>query len=204
MRQRDLEILLDKHVPAFPSPKAELEQYRTPAPVAADLLYKAYALGDVAEKRVVDLGCGTGMLACGAALLGARVVAVDVDADALAAASRAATALAVDVAFEHADVAAWRGQADVAISNPPFGAQRPGADRPFLEAAIRAAPVAYVFSNAGTEEFVRRFAADLGAAPTHAWPYAFAVPHQFRFHTRARQDVAVVVHRLVRPEVDGG
>ncbi|HEV8361491.1 MAG TPA: 50S ribosomal protein L11 methyltransferase, partial [Candidatus Thermoplasmatota archaeon] len=63
-------MLLQK-VPPHPAPKAELEQYQTPAPIAADLVYRALAAGDVAGKRVLDLGCGTGILAIGAALVGA-------------------------------------------------------------------------------------------------------------------------------------
>ncbi len=72
MKQRKLEIILEQ-AKVFESPSAELEQYYTPATVAARLLHFAFLRGDIASKRVVDLGCGTGVLALGAALLGGVV-----------------------------------------------------------------------------------------------------------------------------------
>lgn len=204
MRLRDLEILLEKNVRPFPSPKAELEQYRTPAGTAARLLYQAHALGDVAGRDVLDLGCGTGMLALGAAVLGAaRVTGVDVDAGALDAARAGAAALGVDAAFVQADLRDGLDLvADVVFTNPPFGAQVPGADRPFLAAAFRAAPVAYVFANAPGAAFVEARARDAGYAPSHGWDVAFDVPHVYAHHTRTRQTIPVKVQRFVRLQVD--
>src|SRR5687767_111233 len=148
MRLRDLEILLEKNVAPFPSPRAELEQYRTPAHVAANLLFEAFGLGDLDGRDVLDLGCGTGMIALGAALLGARVTGLDIDHAALALAETSAKALGVDARFVHADVREARDlRADVVFTNPPFGAQVPCADRPFLAAAFAAAPVVYAFAN---------------------------------------------------------
>ncbi|HLE96440.1 MAG TPA: METTL5 family protein [Candidatus Thermoplasmatota archaeon] len=199
MRQRDLEILLERSVPAFLTPRPDLEQYRTPAKVAADWLYKAHALGDLAGKDVLDLGCGTGMLSVGAALLGARVTGVDVDTNALEAAREAAARAHVEIETISGDVAAVTlPEADTALTNPPFGAQRRGADRPFLEAAFRAAHVVHAMVNAPSVGFVEAFAAKRGAARTHVWRYAFAIPHQFWFHEKARQDVETFVVRFER------
>jgi len=78
MKQRKLEIILQQ-AKVFESPSAELEQYNTPATVAARLLQFAFLHGDIAGKRVVDLGCGTGVLALGAALLGGVATGVDSD-----------------------------------------------------------------------------------------------------------------------------
>lgn len=206
MRLRDLEILLEKNVAAFPSPKTELEQYRTPADTAARLLFEAYGLGDLEGKTVLDLGCGTGMLALGAALLGARTVTgLDLDAGALEAASASARALGVAerAHFVHRDLRDGVDvTADVVFTNPPFGAQVPGADRPFLAAAFRAAPVVYVFANAPGAAFVEARGAEAGFARTHGWDVAFTIGHVFGHHTRARQDVPVKVLRLVRGKVE--
>ncbi|WP_435065426.1 METTL5 family protein [Halobaculum sp. EA56] len=72
-------------VAGFADPTASLEQYPTPADVAAHVVHLADLRGDVAGRTVLDLGAGTGMFALGAALRGARrVVGVELDAGALA------------------------------------------------------------------------------------------------------------------------
>ncbi len=201
MRLRDLERMLSR-VPPHPSPKLELEQYATPADLAGPLLHEALALGDVEGKRVVDLGCGTGVFALGASILGAAEVAgVDVDASALAVARREADRLGARVEWVEADVRAWRGAADTVLMNPPFGAQARGADRAFLDAAFRAAPVVYSLHNAGTRAFVEEYAAAAGFRATHAWAMRFALRHTYRHHEKAVQEIDVVALRLCRDSV---
>jgi len=79
MNLRQLEMRLER-LQGFERPTARLEQYQTPAPVAARLLHHAAMQGAIEGRRVCDLGCGTGILACGAALLGASAVTgVDID-----------------------------------------------------------------------------------------------------------------------------
>lgn len=198
MRLHELERTLGT-IPPHPAPKLELEQYATPAEIAAPLLFEAWTLGDVEGKRVVDLGCGTGVFAIGAALLGAaHVEGVDVDETALAVARREAARLGADVTWTHADVASWRGAADTAVMNPPFGAQQRGADRAFLDAAFSAAPTVYTMHNAPTRPFVEAHAARAGSAVTHAWALRFALKHQYRHHAKAVREVDVVALRLVR------
>src|SRR5436309_2474941 len=93
MRQHELERALSR-IPPHPKPRADLEQYATPADVAAPLLFEALALGDIEGKHVVDLGAGTGVLAIGAALLGAReIVGVELDEAAAAVAREQAARL---------------------------------------------------------------------------------------------------------------
>ncbi|HWG89549.1 MAG TPA: METTL5 family protein, partial [Candidatus Thermoplasmatota archaeon] len=176
------------------------EQYRTPPLLAADLLFRAQALGDIVGRRVLDLGCGTGMFTLGAALLGAsEATGVDVDAGALQAARQAAEALKAPARFEEADVArAGPWTADTVIQNPPFGAQVKGADRPFLAAALKAAPVVYSLHLTDTGEFVIEYARKLGAELTHAWDYEFPIRHQFKFHTKAVKHVPVTAFRFTR------
>ena len=88
MKKNELERALQKVAP-HTRPKAGLEQYSTPAPVAADMLFTAYSFGDIGGREVVDLGCGGGILSIGAALLGAsKVTGIDVDPEAVADAMR--------------------------------------------------------------------------------------------------------------------
>uniref|UniRef100_A0A7S3E8J6 Methyltransferase small domain-containing protein n=1 Tax=Rhodosorus marinus TaxID=101924 RepID=A0A7S3E8J6_9RHOD len=84
MRLRELESALSG-VKTFSQPKVELEQYPTSAHLAARMLHVAQgSFGDLEDRCVADMGCGGGILAIGACLLGASyVVGFDVDADAL-------------------------------------------------------------------------------------------------------------------------
>src|SRR5687767_12145946 len=83
-------------VPRHPSPAADLEQYRTPPDIAAELLLAAHKEDAIEGKRVLDLGCGTGMFSVGAALLGARLATgVDIDSHAIAMAHETASDLHV-------------------------------------------------------------------------------------------------------------
>ena len=73
MKRKELEMRLQRVAP-FDDPSAALEQYPTPSTIASDILFSAYANGDVCDKTVNDLGCGTGIFSIGAKLLGANVV----------------------------------------------------------------------------------------------------------------------------------
>lgn len=75
-----------QNLESFSNPKQHLEQYPTSAHVAGnifststlftgDILFDIQTRHDALEDRIVgDLGCGPGMLALGAHLMGARLV----------------------------------------------------------------------------------------------------------------------------------
>lgn len=194
-------MLLQK-VPAHPQPKAEWEQYQTPAPIAADLVYRALAAGDIAGQRVLDLGCGTGILAIGAALAGAREVSgVDVDADALRVAEEAARSLGVPrevLGWRVGRVDTARLSADTVLMNPPFGAQRKHADQPFHLTALACASVVYTLVNGETADWAERFYVGAGGRVTARWSYRFALPAQYLWHSKPRAFVEVAALRIAR------
>ena len=74
-----------ENVPQHPNPKVGLEQYSTPATIAADLIWNAYGLGDIRDMSVLDLGCGTGIFAIASSLMGAsHSLGVDIDDESIA------------------------------------------------------------------------------------------------------------------------
>lgn len=162
MRLRQLEIAL-QGLTVYRSPRPDLEQYPTPAPLAARLLFLAAGHGDIEGRTVLDLGSGTGVLACGAALLGAAsVTGVEADPEAIAVARANAELLGATVEWIEGDVAdlpgAVRGRrVDTVVMNPPFGAQIRHADRPFVDAALGRARMVYGIFNAGTIPFLERY-----------------------------------------------
>jgi putative methylase len=198
VKQRELEILLQK-VEGHPRPKAALEQYQTPATIAAEALYFAHGRGDIDAKTVLDAGCGTGILGIGAKLLGAaEVIALDVDEEALGMAMKNASALGVDLSLLTVDIKDFPESVDTVLQNPPFGAQRKHADEPFLEQALAVGRVTYSFHNAETDAWVEARVRELGGRVTDRLRFAFPIPHTFEFHRKEVVDVPVTLFRMER------
>lgn len=198
MQLNDLERMLSR-IPPHPAPRVELEQYATPADLAAPLLFEARALGDIEGRRVADLGCGTGIFAIGAGILGAAaVIGIDLDEGALAIARDEARRAGIEAEFQRMDVRDWREPTDTVLMNPPFGAQVRGADRPFLEAAFRTASVVYSLHNAPTRDFVEAHATSRGFITTHRWRLLFALRHQYKHQEKEEVEVEVVAFRFER------
>ncbi len=201
--RRALERRLEALRP-FENPRPDLEQYPTPADVAAHLLHLADLQGDLSDSTVLDLGTGTGVLALAAACRGPeRVVGVDRDRDALA------TARENERLIDAGTPVAWiQGDAGrlplrptgptTVVANPPFGAQdgTRGADRPFLDTAAAVADVSYTVHNAGSRSFVAAFAGDRGGEVTHAYEVDFDVDRQFAFHDDERRTLTVEAFRI--------
>lgn len=193
MKKNELERRLQKVAP-HSRPRADLEQYSTPATVAADMLFTAYSFGDIGGRSVVDLGCGGGVLAIGAALLGAsKVTGFDVDPGAVADAQRNAAEAGADIEVVQMDVGAVALKADTVIMNPPFGAQRRNADRPFLEAAVRAAPRVYSLHNGRTVKFLLTMVSAMGCEVFFQKRYKFEIPHMFEFHDKRKKEIEVAL-----------
>ncbi len=202
MKLKQLEMILQR-LAGFSRPQAALEQYQTPAPLAARLLYHALMKGDIGGKRVLDLGCGTGILAIGASLLGAAsVTGVDIDERALAVARENADLVGTGVSFLAADVREDGcreriGTCDTVVMNPPFGAQKAHADRPFIDCALSVADVTYSIFNAGSIPFVESYTAQK-AEITETIGGSFPIRRTFAFHTRDVQEIEVEILRLKR------
>jgi putative methylase len=209
---------------AFEQPRLELEQYPTPAPLAARILHTARLQGDLEGRTVLDLGAGTGVLAIGAALTGAEhVVAIEVDPRALRTArrnERVATS-AEEVGADDRTPAETTARLEwitadatrpplpasdgpTVVTNPPFGAQdgQEGADRAFLAAASRVAGVSYSIHNTGSLDFLEAFAEDHDGRVTHAFEAELVLERTFDFHEAAREAITVVVVRIDWAAVD--
>ncbi len=196
LKKAQLERILQS-LEAVPSPRPDIEQYPTPASIAAEVAYIARAKGDLEGCRVLDLGCGNGILAIAAKLLGAaESVGVDIDPVAIQTAERNAKRAHVDVEWRHADVATVEGPFDTVLMNPPFGSQKRHADLPFLDRALAIARAVYSFHNAKTEDFLLRRLASAGARVTDRLEYAFPLPRTFRFHREEVRRIPVVLFRI--------
>ena len=181
------------------APLAELEQYTTPAKIAAEILYTAFGEGDVSGKSVIDLGCGNGIFAIGSCLLGAaEVCAVDADPAVIDIARENAEALDCDIDFQCKSVDEVQGDFDTCVQNPPFGAQKKHADLPFLHKAIEIAGIVYSIHNARTADFIKREVNARGGNITAARDYSFEIRHSFDFHTKEKEFIDVIMFRIER------
>lgn len=196
-KKKHLEMAIQK-VPKHPNPKVDLEQYSTPATIAADLLWNAYSLGDIADKKVMDLGCGTGIFAIASKLLGAAsAIGVDIDKDSIDLAS----SYCGDVNFICSDICDLENDFDVdtIFQNPPFGSQKnakKGADLKFISKAIELSPkVLYSFHMASTEEFLISYFEKNDLEITHIFRYNFPIPKIYEFHTMESANIEVIVIR---------
>jgi len=175
MKQRQLEILLEK-IPKPTIPVPQLEQYMTTAPIAADIIFTAYQWGDIENKIVVDLGCGTGIFSVGAVKMGAKkVLGFDIDKNIIAVAKKYAKTNALPITYTLKDIIEVHTTCDTVIMNPPFGAQKSNtkADRKFLKKAFEISSVVYSLHLKKTIFFLEKMIKSLQGEITYQKEYSF-------------------------------
>lgn len=204
MKKKRLEIILEKVV-GIEGPNVDLEQYWTPAPIAAEILFNARMAGHIHDKDVLDLGCGSGIFTIGSAWLGAKkVVGVDVDQRALLTLREniIETGAPEVISLFLSDVKEFNpGRTfDTCIMNPPFGSQEKGADRPFLEKAIELCSTVFTMHMASTTTFIEKFVGARGGIIVTREEYRFPIPHMFFFHTKQKEDIKVTSFKIDCPK----
>lgn len=199
MRLASLKRLIEE-IPPIPSPSPRLEQYTTPAEHAILLASHALHSGLLEGSTVVDLAAGTCRLSLAFLLLGAsRAVAVDADRRlapiCLEAASR--LGLGAGIAYIVSHISWPRGplapcSVDLAVSNPPFGVQRRGADWEVLGHALEAARLrVYALVKSGNIDYHRRAAARMGYSVRLLGSMPFPIPASMRHHVSRVRRVMV-------------
>ena len=196
MKLRRLEMMLED-VTGFRHPSPTLEQYMTPAPLASRLVHHAFLAGNIEDMTVCDLGCGTGILGIGAALLGAsRVDGYDCDMKVLEICSENAQKFSVSINLHHMRLE--DGICDLPmhystiLMNPPFGAQNVHADRPFIDCALKHADVVYGIFNAGSIAFIERYTKK-HAMIRERFHATIPLKRSFSFHTQEVCEIPVEI-----------
>ncbi len=169
-----------------------LEQYPTPAEIAAAILWTALMNKDIEGKILADLGCGFGVFGLGAAILGAKkIYMVDLDEDVLAIAKHNKKTLEkklkrkLPCTFSNINVNNFKNKVDVVIENPPFGVKKTHSDKTFLLKAMGVAPKIYSFHKYSTKKFINSFVEDNGFKIREIQRFKFPLTRSYWFHIKS-------------------
>ncbi|MEA2055629.1 MAG: METTL5 family protein [Candidatus Thermoplasmatota archaeon] len=199
MRQKELEMTLQK-VPIFRDPSPNLEQYITPANIAADIIFTAYQFGNIENKIVLDLGCGTGIFSVGIFLVGAKkVIGIDVDKDCIDVAKEFAGKNNLEIEFLIQDVNNISLKCNTVVMNPPFGAQKSNqkADRKFIEKGFEVAHVIYSLHLSKTIPFIDKMVKSLKGRIDYSKDYVFPMKSTHSFHEKKVVNYDVTLLRII-------
>lgn len=182
-------------------PKLSLEQYSIGGDLAAEVLMQARLSGDIEGKVVFDLGCGSGRLAIGAALMGAKLaVGVDVDEECLKIAQCNAERVAsnLPVCWVRQDIQRLQAKCDTVVQNPPFGMRGQQSDLLFLHKALQCAPKVYSLhhSSAENRRFLQALLRKWKAKILFVKTYQFLIPHTFKFHRKPKYRMEVDLYGI--------
>lgn len=185
-----------------PKPRLQWEEYPLDPKSAAQMVYIAgWVNDDIVGRRVVDLGCGSGILAISASLFGAEeAVGVDIDGEAVKVARMNADKVGVKVEFIIGDIECVRGLFDTTLMNPPFGSWRRGADIKFLKKALEISKVVYSLHkrSVSVREFLKHKIMELGGRITNIYEIDIMLPRIFKFHQKKRYLVKADLYRILK------
>ncbi|EFP83109.1 uncharacterized protein PGTG_09062 [Puccinia graminis f. sp. tritici CRL 75-36-700-3] len=220
IRLKELEAEL-QGLRGFNAPKIELEQYVTSAHLASRMMFTAQSTyEDVLDKRVLDLGCGCGILSIASTLLGsAYTLGVDLDPDALLVARNNLASLDISdstIDFIQADLSSsssfrdlFGGHSrndseeepffDTVVMNPPFGTKNKGIDIVFLEIACQMSNSAvYSLHKSSTRKFIEKKANEYGFEGEVIAEMRYDLPKTMKIHKHKTLDIAVDFWRFQR------
>lgn len=146
--------------------------------------------GDIENKKVADIGTGTGILAIGAAQLEAQVTAVEKDKKALKSAKENAEKLNADVNFVEDDVEDFTGDFDTVVMNPPFSVHSE-IGLTFWEKALEISDTVYGISPRGARDDIKNLVRKSKHKLEGVQEYNIGLPPSYGFHTEQNRETPV-------------
>ena len=199
--KKELELLLSR-LKGFEEPSWELEQYATPADIAADWLWQAALRGEIAGKTILDAACGPGILGIGALIMGAKkVYFLDKSESSIVICQENVKLVGEEYEigeseFVISDISLFDEEVEVVLQNPPFGTKEKHADRMFLETAFSVGKIIWSMHKRATAAFVEAISKDHGFVITNKFDYDFPIKAAFRFHQKPVKSVEVSLWRM--------
>lgn len=205
LRRKHVAILLSQLEP-IPNPRLEWESYTIDAESAATMVYiAAHEHNDIAGKSVIDLGCGSGILAIAASLFGAGwVVGVDINKEAIRAALRNARKVGAEVDFINGDIACISGHFKTTLMNPPFGSWHKGADTIFIEKALEISDIIYSLHKRSPKvrSFLGKFISEHGGTIDRIYELDITIKGTFSFHKKRYYRVKADLYRIINTKLN--
>jgi putative methylase len=204
LSKKQLAIILSK-LKVFEKPRVRFEQYPTDSNVAADLLWNMMLLGDTLDKKIIDLGSGTGILSIGALFCGAKqITGYEIDQKAIDIAKENYRTVQEEfefpgkIEFKKGDVLEIIDKSDIVIQNPPFGTRDKHIDKEFLTKAIYTGNITYSLHKSTTIDYLKDFIVKKGAKVSHSWRYQFPLKQTLEQHRRKIQIIDVTALRIIK------
>ena len=137
--KKQLEIELSKIIDDFKEPKIKFEQYMTPPEIAAFMIHYAWMKGEIENKKIIDIGAGSGMLGIGAAFLGGNVTMIEIDKDAFEILKNNVAKTDHEIGLINKNIFDYDfdEEYDTALINPPFGIKSENKDMDFIVEASK-------------------------------------------------------------------
>ncbi len=195
MTKKELAIMLSK-LKTFANPKPSLEQYPTDSEAAAEILHFAELHDGLKNKKILDLGAGTGILGIGASILGANPSFVEIDPEAISTLRENLSSLNIKGKIILNSVSHIKEKADIIFMNPPFGIQKKHADREFLKKAFTLSKIIYSFHSLDSEEFVEKQCEKNNFRITNRWHFDFPLKKTMAHHKTPVKRIKVVCFRM--------
>jgi len=200
LRRKHIAILLSQLEP-IPNPKLRWESYTLDSESAATIVYiAAYEHDDIRGKKVIDLGCGSGILAIAASLFGAEwTVGVDIDREAIKVAIKNASKVGVQVDFINGDIGCVSGHFETTLMNPPFGSWHKGADINFIKKALEISNVVYLVHkrSPSVKDFLSSTIPKLGGVIDRIYNIDIVIKRIFKFHRKKYYNVKAALYRII-------
>lgn len=197
--RKELAIFLSK-LKGFENPHIQLEQYPSDGDVAAKLLWQAMLDGNIEDKTILDLGCGTGILGIGALLLGAKhIIFVDIDASVQKVLKENIAFVEEEYEFpgtyefKNSDVKVFKQDVDTVIMNPPFGTKLKHADKAFLETAKWCAPWIYSMHKTTTKGFLQAYVDTNNLRMVWQEDTSFPIKNMYKEHRKKIERIEVTL-----------
>ncbi len=199
--KKDLELVLSS-LKDFENPSWELEQYATPASIAADWIWQAAMKGDIRNRTILDAACGPGIVGIAALLMGAKkVFFVDKDQEAIKLCQENYEKIKQKYEIKNAefilhDISLFDEEVDTVLQNPPFGTKTKHIDKIFLETAFVVGKVIWSMHKSVTKNFVEAISKDFKFNITAIYDYEFPIKSTFKFHQKPVKKVDVSLWRM--------
>ncbi|MBN2422344.1 methyltransferase [Candidatus Woesearchaeota archaeon] len=198
--KKQLAVVLSK-LKCFNLPSVKSEQYSTDPEIAAEVIWSAYLQGEIENKLIADLGCGTGILGIGCLLLNAKkVFFVDKEENAINILKENLVNSGIENRFRilNKDISEFNKKVYLVIQNPPFGVKQKHADRVFLEKAFSVADVIYSFHKIESKRFIEAISKDSGFRIMNFFEFDFPLKQTMKFHKKKIQRIKVGCWKFVK------